>query len=149
MSDIKVETTESDPAATSISNDETVNKTGGDPSAPTDTDSVMAEVKSEKPNGAEEVKEEEKKEDVDMEKNGEATPAKEKNGDTKQESSEKYNSRKYGGDRDRKPWVKHENRSKYDPSVLPSSDNPKEIRAQVGNIKILKWGSTLTIICKG
>jgi lupus La protein len=140
MSNLPVETTEPDPAATSISNDETVNKSGGDPSAPTNTDSVMtdAEAEAEKSNGAEEIKKDEK--NVDTEKNGEAT----KIGDTKKESSEKHNSRQHGGDR--RPWVKHENRSKYDPSVLPSSDDPKEIRAQVGNIKIFKRRSSLTII---
>ncbi|TVY37269.1 La protein-like protein [Lachnellula occidentalis] len=131
MSDLKVEATAPDPAATSISNDETLNKTGGDPSAPTDTDSVMAEAAPEKPDGTAEVKKEETA-DVKMEKNGEATPAKE-NGDSKRESSEKHNSKKAGGygDREQKPWVKHENRSKYDPSVLPDSDDPKEMRAQV------------------
>jgi len=136
MSNLPVETTEPDPAATSISNDETVNQNGGDPSAPTNSDTGMAE--AEKPNGAEEVKKDDEK--ADTEKNGEAT----QNSDTKKESSEKHNSRQYGGDR--KPWVKHENRSKYDPSVLPSSDNPKEIRAQVGNIEIFKRRFSLTMI---
>ena len=36
MSDLKVEATEPDPSATSLPNDETVNKEGGDSSAPTD-----------------------------------------------------------------------------------------------------------------
>ncbi|TVY25363.1 La-like protein [Lachnellula hyalina] len=132
MSNIKAEATEPDPASTSISNDETLNKTEGDPSAPTDTDSVMAEASSEKQDGVAEAKKEET-EDVNMEKNGEAITAKEKNGDSKQESSEKDNSKINGdyGNREHKPWVKHENRSKYDPSVLPDSDDPKEIRAQV------------------
>lgn len=127
MSNLPVEAVEPDPAATSISNEETVNKNGGDASAPTSTDSVMADAEFEKPKD-EEVKKQE--EDTTAQKNGEAA----KNGDSKNGSSENHDHKNHEGER--KPWFKPENRSKYDPSVLPSSEDPKEIRAQVGSTMI-------------
>ncbi|TVY64364.1 La protein-like protein, partial [Lachnellula suecica] len=119
MSNLPVETTEPDPAATSISNDETVNTNGGDASAPTIAETVMTEA-------APEAKKAET-EDADMDNSGEAK--------IKKESPDGKDWKKNGGDRNRErngdSGRKFKNNSKYDPSVLPESDNPKLIRGQV------------------
>lgn len=131
MSNIPVETTEPDPAATSISNDQTVNKEAGDASAPTNTDAVMADTEQSKSNGPNEAKTE--KADVDMEKNGEEPPVKkEENGDSPKSKREYHDKKGYNNRRDnyRKPYFK--NQSKFDPSVLPESNDAREIRGQVG-----------------
>jgi lupus La protein len=141
MSNLPVETTEPDPAATSISNDQTVNKEASDASAPTNTETVMADTEPAKSNGASEAKTE--KADVDMEKNGEDTPVKkEQNGDSPKAKREHHDKKGYNNHRDnyRKPYGK--NQSKFDPSVLPESNDAGEIRGQVGKIKKPRvWGS--------
>jgi len=146
MSNLPVETTEPDPAATSISNDQTVNKEAGDASAPTSTETTMTDAEPAKSNGAAEVKTE--KEDVDMQKNGEETAAKkEKNGDSPKVKKEYHNKKDYG-QRDNKygkSYPKHENYSKYDPSVLPQSSDAGKIRGQVGKEKTIpNQGISLT-----
>ena len=120
MSDLKVEATEPDPSATSLPNDETVNKEGGDSSAPTDP---TAETESKPANG--EVKEE-------------AVEKKAENGsDHKDENAGKKQDRKRYDENGvlkttaKQDWDDHKNNSKYDPSILPTTDDPVKIRAQV------------------
>ncbi|CZT00531.1 related to RNA-binding protein La1 [Rhynchosporium graminicola] len=127
MSDIKVATTEPDPSATSIPNDQTVMKEAGDSSEPTVKDIDMAESKP--ANGEAEVKEEASvKEDTDAKK------------DVKEEADEKkdvkQDKRRYDENGVLKTsaqvdWKDHRKNSKYDPSILPTTDDPAKIRAQV------------------
>jgi lupus La protein len=132
MSNLKTETTEPDPAATSLPNDETVNKEGGDPSAPTGKEVVMAGAESEVANGAAEVKEEQT-----AEKSEAVTDIKEEKSDVKaEEKKERFDengvlktSVQIDGER--------RNYSKYDPAVLPTTDDPSKIRAQVCSNAIL------------
>ncbi|PVH82600.1 hypothetical protein DL98DRAFT_513708 [Cadophora sp. DSE1049] len=120
MSDLKVEATEPDPSATSLPNDETVDKEGGDSSAPTET----AVAPGTKPaNG--EVK-------------AEAADTKVENGsESKDEKAGKKQDRKRYDENGvlktnaRQDWDDHKNNSKYDPSILPTTDDPAKIRAQV------------------
>lgn len=110
MSSLPVEATEPDPAATSIPNDEAVNKEQGDSSAPTATE-VVAEDKQE--NGEAEKKEE----------NG---AAEEKKSDKPIERKDENGVLKTSG-----TILEGRNNSKYDASALPESDDPVKIRAQV------------------
>lgn len=132
MSNLTAETKEPDPAATSLPNDGTVIKEGGDPPAPTDKEVVMAAIESEDANGAAETKEEQ-----NTEKSEAATDIKEEKSDKKAEengASGENKERFYDNgilktsaqiDETRK------NYSKYDPAVLPTTDDPSKIRAQV------------------
>ena len=144
MSNLKAETTEPDPAATSLSNDDTVNKEGGDPSAPTDKEVVMAAAESEDVNGASDVKEEKT-----AEKSEAATDVNEEIRDTKEEDSgvslKKEDKIDDNGVLKTKAQVDEtrRNHSKYDPSVLPTTDDPKKIRAQVcSNVVLLLSSAT-------
>jgi len=109
MSATPVEAVETDPAATSLHNDEAVNK--------------QQEVKPE--NGTEAKTEANGSEQVAEEKaNGEQ----EKADTTTKEDEAKQNSRKPF---QKRTYEKRENNSKYDPSVLEKTDDHKQIRAQV------------------
>lgn len=139
MSALPVEIIEPDPAATSLSNDETVNKEGGDQSAPTKKNAEMIDAKSEdvkETNGSTEVKEAEGSEKVE-EKNAGKTEEKTE-AVVKDEKSEKQNGHKrgefkkeYDNNRGPRNYNKGPNHSKYDPTVLESTDDHKQIRAQV------------------
>ncbi|RDL33773.1 uncharacterized protein BP5553_08141 [Venustampulla echinocandica] len=132
MSNLPVETAEPEPAATSIGNDQVVNKEGGDASAPTEVAAAKTETETEKSNGAHETEKVEKTEQSG--KTGEDTQANEqRNSDgspkTKGgESNGRSNNKRENNDR---PFQKRENHSKYDPSILPADSDPKLIRAQV------------------
>jgi lupus La protein len=141
MSNIKVETTEPDPAATSFPNDEMINKEGGDPSAPTDKETIVADAKSKETNGKVEAEEKQMKEEnrylkeVKDEKNEEKTDEKteektEENGTTQKKNPRTYENGvlKTSGQVQEGRGVKN---SKYDPSILPTTDDPSKIRAQV------------------
>lgn len=135
MSNLPVETAEPDPAATSIGNDQVVNKEGGDASAPTDVAAEKLETEVEKSNGAQEAEKGEKTEEPEK---ADETKA---NEPPKDDSSPKGKADESNGrpnkkheDNDR-PFQKRENHSKYDPSVLPADSDPKLIRAQVNSIK--------------
>jgi lupus La protein len=116
MSALPVEATEPDPATTSLPNDETVNKEGGNTSAPTEKDAEMPDAESKEANGAAGLKEE----------NGDDKS--EKSGAIKKEQLSPKSSRRQYDNKNRR-----ENNSKYDPSVLPTTDDHKKIRAQVSN----------------
>lgn len=110
MSDIPVDNTapEAEAVATSGTNEQTK------------TDVVEATVSSDKEVTVTEsenkvVEDAPAKAEEKAEKDGEAAPPKE-------ESEEE------------KPYVKRENHSKFDPSVLPKDDDPKKICAQVWSI---------------
>lgn len=126
MSDVKVEATEPNAAATSISNDQTVKIETSNATTPTDIKPVKLEAEQENSAEKEETKKSEQ-EDVDVEKNGEAAPH--KNGNFKNDSPRRREYKKYdrGGDYQ----YKRRNESKYDPSVLSPSDDPGLIRGQV------------------
>jgi lupus La protein len=147
MSALPVEATEPDPAATSTSNDETVSKKTGDNSAPTDVEAVKTEAEVKPSNGAFEVKSEKvevKEEDVDV---------KTENNDNKDEAISDSKEIKSEDKEEKKPKQRtYENgmlktsariqddrksQSKYDASVLPETDDPSKIRAQVCSNKIL------------
>ncbi len=127
MSALKVEATEPDPATTSLPNDQTVNKEGGDSAAPTEKkDAEITDAESKKTNGqAEAVEKETEKE----EKSAATTESKE----TKENGKPRTSTREQSN---RKGYSSYSNNSKYDPGVLPNTDDPKKIRAQVGNRKI-------------
>jgi lupus La protein len=150
MSTFKAETTEPDPAATSLPNDETVNKEGGDASAPTGKEGIMAAAESKDANGASKIKEEQT-----TEKSEAATDVKEGNSDKKAE--EIGASLKKEEKIDDKGILKtaapveegRKNHSKYDPSILPTTDDPSKIRAQVCNNINMLLPSTTDNVCKG
>ena len=127
MSALKVEATEPDPAATSLPNDQTVNREGGDSAAPTEKkEAEMTDAESKNTNGQAEAKEEK-------------TEKEEKSAATTESNATKEigNSRTHNRDQsNRKSYNSYSNNSKYDPSVLPNTDDPKKIRAQVGNREI-------------
>lgn len=136
MSALPVETNEPDPAATSLPNDETVNKEGADKSSPSAEDTAVSNVKSEEvkeANGSAEVKEEksEKPEEKTTEKDGKKF---EKNGHFKKGGFNKEHERDNSQFRRHfNTYPKGPNHSKYDPSVLEATDDHKQIRAQVGS----------------
>ncbi|KAH6666322.1 hypothetical protein B0J14DRAFT_604637 [Halenospora varia] len=140
MSNIPVEATEPDPAATSIANDQTVNNEGADRSAPTEANEVMADangVNGEETSAAGAKVEESEKTfqatppKTESSENGVADDKKEvkEEKDIKMADAEKGN-RNYEH-KDRKQFIKRENNSKYDPSSLPPDSEPKNIRGQV------------------
>jgi lupus La protein len=144
MSNLKAETMEPDPAATSLPDDDTVNKGDGDPSAPTDKEAVMAAAESEDVNGASEAKEEKT-----AEKSEAATDVSEEISDTKAEdsgvSSKKEDKIDNTGVLKTKAQIDEtrKNHSKYDPSILPTTNDPKKIRAQVcSNVVLLLYSAT-------
>jgi lupus La protein len=134
MSNLTAETKEPDPAATSLPNDGTVIKEGGDPSASTDKEVVMAAVESEDANGAAEIKEEQT-----TEKSEAATDIKEDKSDKKAEENgaSGENKERFDDNGVLKTSAQidetRKNYSKYDPAVLPTTDDPSKIRAQVCN----------------
>lgn len=131
-----LETTEPDPAAISIPNDETVNKNGEESSAPTDVAAVMAEAQPEA--------QKEEKIDTEMGNNSVANPtnengddasAKKENGNQKSEKKHYSEKRQYNnrnGDDRRGGYQSRRNQAKYDPSVLEPSEDPVLMRGQVG-----------------
>lgn len=147
MSNLKAETTEPDPAATSLPNDNTVNKGDVDPSVPTDKEAVMAAAESEDVNGASEAKEEKT-----AEKSEAATDVNEEISDTKAEdsgvSSKKEDKIGNSGVLKTKAQIDEtrKNHSKYDPSILPNTDDPKKIRAQVCSNVVLLLSSATNIV---
>jgi len=134
MSNLTAETTEPDPAATSLPNDGTVIKEGGDPPAPTDKEVVKAAVESEDTNGAAETKEEQS-----TVKSEAATDIKEEKSDKKAEENgvSGKNKERFDDNGILKTSAQidetRKNYSKYDPAVLPATDDPSKIRAQVCN----------------
>ncbi|KAE9363639.1 hypothetical protein N431DRAFT_389686 [Stipitochalara longipes BDJ] len=134
MSNLKAEITEPDPAATSLPNDETINKEAANPSAPTDKEVVMTGAGSEDSNGAAELKEEQK-----VEKSEATTDVKEEKSDKKTEGNgaSKGKKERFDDNGVLKTSAKiyetdaRKNYSKYDPAVLPTTDDPSKIRAQV------------------
>ncbi|KAL2061918.1 hypothetical protein VTL71DRAFT_7296 [Oculimacula yallundae] len=120
MSDIKVETTEPDPSATSIPNDQTVMKEAGDSSEPTVKDADVADSKP--VNGEAEVKDEAPVKGEADEKNG----AKKSKQDVR-----RYDENGVLKTNAQVDWKNHRNNSKYDPSILPTTDDASKIRAQV------------------
>ncbi|KAE8452622.1 hypothetical protein EG329_013881 [Mollisiaceae sp. DMI_Dod_QoI] len=130
MSSLPVEATEPDPAATSLPNDEVVKKESGNASAPTTasdaaengTNEIKAEQKEE--NGANEIKTEQKEE------NGATAEEKTKSDETKEEVK-KERTYENGVLKTSAQIVEGKSNSKYDASVLPESDDPSKIRAQV------------------
>ena len=143
MSAPPVETIATDAAATSLPNAETVNKAGIDQSAPTDqaaaaTDAKLEEIKA--TNGSAEVTEAEstdKVEEKTVEKT-EGNPAEEKI-EKSENNGHKRTPYKKEFERDNNQprrthfnsYPKGPNHSKYDPSVLESTTDQKQIRAQV------------------
>lgn len=149
MSNLKAESTEPDPAATSLPNDQTVNKEGSGPSSSTEKEVVMTATESEDANGAAEIEEEQS-----AEKSEAATGVKEEQSDKKvadpgasEEKKERFDENgvlKTSAqiDDDRK------NYSKYDPTVLPTTDDPSKIRAQVCSNAVLLLHSATDNILK-
>ena len=119
MSNLPIETSEPDPVATSISNDQTVNKEDGDPSAPTNTEVIQAAAEGKETNGKSEVEE--------NSKDGENSATKGPDSDLKKPRTYEDGVLKTSARED--PYAK--SNSKYDPSILPQTDDPKKIRAQV------------------
>lgn len=110
MSEVKNEATE---ATTNPSIEEPKNNENGADKAATEDKETVVDVKAESGNGTEEAKQPEKKP---------SGPRTYENGMLKTSASVQYDR---GG-----------KNSKYDPSVLKTSDNPKEIRGQVGSFKM-------------
>lgn len=109
MSDVPVDNTAPEAVATSGTNEQTKPE-AVEATIPSDKKVTMTDSENKVVEDAP-AKAEEK-----AEKDGEAAPPKEESGEEK------------------KHYVKRENYSKYDPSVLPKDDDPKKICAQVWNI---------------
>jgi lupus La protein len=135
MSNLEAEITEPEPgpAATSLSNDETAKKEAPEPTAPTDKGVVPTKAESEDVKSAAEVTDEQKtvkseattgieeeKSNKKIERNG-SSEKKERFDDN---GVLKTSAKIYESDVRR-------NYSKYDPAVLPTTDDPSKIRAQV------------------
>lgn len=116
MSDLKVEATEPDPSATSLPNDQTVKTEVADSSEPTVKDTDMADSKP--ANGEAAVKEE------SADKNGE-------NGAESKKDTRRYDENGVLKTNAKQDWKDPKKNSKYDPSILPNTDDPAKIRAQV------------------
>lgn len=135
MSNPSVDTTDSHPAATALSNDETVNEDTGDQSLQVKTGAIKEEsVKKELVKDDNVINEEIKSETVKEE----ATSKQESNGTVKvkeedEKTTPRTRSRTYenGMLKTSAREEKGGKNSKYDPSVLPQTDDPKKIRAQV------------------
>ena len=149
MANLKAEITEPDPAVTSLPNDETVNEEGGDESAPTDKGVALAAVESEDANGAAEIKGEQA-----AEKSEATTDIKEENSDKKADkngSSGEKKKERFDDNGVLKTSAQidetRKNYSKYDPAVLPNTDDPSKIRAQVcSNVALLLPPATDSIL---
>lgn len=127
MSNLPAETAEPDPATTSPDNEQTVNKTTGetdDIPAPVEADGQETNrAATEGTNGeSSEGKNEERSEERSEEKI--ATPDK-----TPEKKPRTYENGVLKTSAQESPERKRN--SKYDPSVLPTTNDPKEIRAQV------------------
>ncbi|PMD47521.1 hypothetical protein L207DRAFT_159564 [Hyaloscypha variabilis F] len=136
MSNLEAEITEPEPgpAATSLSNDETAKKEAPEPTAPTDKGVVPANAESEDVKDAAEVKDEQKTEKseattgIEEEKSDKKTERNGSSGEKKERFDDngvlKTSAKIYESD-------VRKNYSKYDPAVLPTTDDPSKIRAQV------------------
>jgi len=148
MSNLKAEITEPAPAATSLPKDETAKEEAGEPSATNEKDITMEGTELKDVKAAPEVKEEQK-----AEENETAT-------DIKQEKSDKNGSPEVKKERfDDNGVLKtsariyesdvRKNYSKYDPAVLPPTDDPSKIRAQVCSNAVSLQTSATDNVCKG
>lgn len=130
MSDIKVQAVEPDPAATSIPNDETINKPSGDTSAPSLEDSAT-KLKTEdtaatKTEGA-------------VESKTETTEASSENKDERRnDNSGRYNNSGRNDRGGRGGYVDYgarkaarQKNNRFNPQALPETDDAGQIRAQV------------------
>lgn len=144
MSDSKIQAIEPDPAATTISNDETINKPSGDTSAPSLEDSAMTGtdgVKTEdtKSEGTTDTKTEVKEEGTDIEpnkKDEQSDTGNEKRFDKADRGRDGRGGRGRGG----KEWVDYgaqrraaKKNNRFDPTALPETGDAGQIRAQVCN----------------
>jgi len=126
MSTLPIETAEPDPTAISLPSDDTVKKGGGDSSTSTVTDAVMvvsnesAELKPEENGTSADLKEEK------PEHNGASV-------DTKK-SAPRERTYEDGVLKTSAQEIEGVNNSRYDPSILSVTDDPKLIRAQVCSI---------------
>ncbi|KAH7313148.1 hypothetical protein BKA65DRAFT_154036 [Rhexocercosporidium sp. MPI-PUGE-AT-0058] len=116
MSDLKVEATEPDPSATSLPNDQTVKTEAVEASEPVVKDTAVEDTKPS--NGEAVVKEE-------------ATEKKGENGADSKKDARRYDENGVLKTSAKQDWDNHRNNSKYDPSILPQTDDPSKIRAQV------------------
>jgi len=152
MSNLKTEISEPEPAATSLPNDKTVKEEASEPSATAEKDVAMEGAELEDVKAAAEVKEEQK-----VEENGSASDVKQEKSDSKTERKKptevkkerfddngvlKTNARIYESD-------ERKNYSKYDPAVLPPTDDPSKIRAQVCSNAVSLQTSATDNFCKG
>lgn len=130
MSGLPVEATEPDPAATSLPNDQAINKDVGDSSAPSVKETVMADTEDKAANGTAEVKEEIADKTGE---NGATSEVKEEQTDKKDENNRKRKVRtdENGVLKTSKWEYDGKSGSRYNPEVLPVTDDPKLIRAQV------------------
>lgn len=120
MSNLSVEAAEPEQTAVSLASDQAVDKNGAEVSAPGDADAVVADSKVTKEiNEPELTKSESKNEENAVEELGKNAAAMGKKDDDEISKS------RYG------EYQKRRNDSKYDPSVLPTENDPKKIRAQV------------------
>ena len=147
MSALPVEAIEPDPPATSTSNDETVNKDIADSSAPPDVEALKTEAEVKPSNGASEAKEEvvDAKTENSDNKDGATSEPKEVKSEDKDEDEKKPKQRTYENGMLKTSARILDNKkshSKYDASVLPETDDPSKIRAQVCSNKILAAHST-------
>jgi lupus La protein len=126
MSDLKPEVVEPDPAATSIANDETVNKPKEDASAPTDVAAIVKDIKANP-----EDKEDTNANSESVETNGAGKV------DFKHEKSETNGKKPYRGEKkhynDEQAYKPYSSRkfNKFDPTAVAPTDDPSKIRAQV------------------
>ncbi|PBP17170.1 La domain-containing protein [Diplocarpon rosae] len=133
MSGLPLDATEPDPSATSLPNEQIVKQEGGDRSAPPSKDNPVAETVTEtvtegkSANGSAEVKEEviEEKKEI-----GSAAEVKSEYSE-KKDLKRKQRTYEDGVLKTSATQVEGSNNSKYNPKVLPRSDDPKLIRAQV------------------
>ncbi|KAI9693175.1 MAG: hypothetical protein M1822_005171 [Bathelium mastoideum] len=118
MADLKVEAVEPDPSATSLPNDQTVNEKLANTAEPakehaaTPEEDVAKAQEPKKANGAEK-----------EEKNTEEAKSRDKHADS--DDRKNYHKKRNDGQ-----WVRRDN-NKFDPSTLPETDDPDEIRKQV------------------
>jgi lupus La protein len=132
MANLKAEITEPEPAATSLPNDDTVSKKGGDTSSPIGKEVIMPAVETKDVNGATEIVEEQITEKSEV-----AADIKEEKSDKKAEDDGDSGEKKERFDDNgvlktsARIDETRKNYSKYDPAVLPTTDDPSKIRAQV------------------
>jgi hypothetical protein len=130
MSTLPIEVAEPDPAAISLPNDDTVKEEGGDSST-----LIVKDIVIDGSNGSAETKEE-----VKPEENGTSADLKEEkpeqNGVSADSKKSAPRERTYedGVLKTSAQVIEGVNNSRYDPSVLSVTDDPKLIRAQVCSI---------------